>query len=68
LLDPIRWDEPEHIRLFSYGMVEDGLLKAGFKKVNGYGVTVINNKPYKLTNKFMIKYLSQHLIFVAEVR
>lgn len=65
LLDPTRSAEPEHIRLWSYGMMKRICDKEPELKVEHvYGVGTMFGKLQIYTNEFMIRLFSQHLIVV----
>jgi SAM-dependent methyltransferase len=67
LLDPTRSEEPEHIRLYSYSMLERGLRDAGFGHVKGHGVALLKGKLLVPSLSPLVKHLSQNLLFVATV-
>ena len=65
LLDPTRTLTPEHIRLWSYGMMKRICDTEPTLKVDKiYGIGIIFGKLYIFTNKFFTRLFSQHLIVI----
>jgi hypothetical protein len=65
LLDSTRSKEPEHIWLWSYGMIKricDDEPELTVQYI--YGIVTVFGKIIILTNKFMIRYFSKHLIII----
>lgn len=67
MMDPIRFEAPEHIRAYSYQMLKTGLSKVGFKNVSGKGVLTVRGKTMLLHNSWMAKWFGQNLIMTASI-
>ena len=65
LMDPTRYDRPEHIRLYSYKMMKRAFEKSGFSDIKVYGVLKLFNSEIVLKNKYLINYFAQHVVGVG---
>jgi 2-polyprenyl-3-methyl-5-hydroxy-6-metoxy-1,4-benzoquinol methylase len=65
LMDPTRYDRPEHIRLYSYKMMKRAFEKSGFSDIKVYGVLKLFNREIVLKNKYLINYFAQHVVGVG---
>ena len=65
LMDPTIHNEAEHIRLYSYNMIQRAFIKSGFKDIKIYGVLKLLNKEIIFKNRFLINFLSQNLVGIG---
>jgi SAM-dependent methyltransferase len=66
LCDPsINGEEAEHVRLYSFSLVEKLLLNAGFSEIRSYGFATICNKKFIFKINPLKKYLSQGILVLA---
>ena len=67
MMDPTRFDEPEHIRAYSFGMLKNALIKTGFTAVKGYGIVTSFGSTRTLKFPAISKQLGQNLLMVASI-
>lgn len=65
LMDPSRCGQPEHVRLWSAGMLIRSLRKGGFKNVRCYGVTQLFNRTIVLRRALLVRLFAQNLICIG---
>ncbi len=66
LMDPTLTDEPEHIRLWSYGMAHRITKRHLHLKVaHVYGCLTILGRTILIRNELLVRVLSQHLIIIV---
>jgi 2-polyprenyl-3-methyl-5-hydroxy-6-metoxy-1,4-benzoquinol methylase len=66
LMDPSRCDQPEHVRLWSAGMLVRSLRKIGFKEARCYGVVQVFNRVIVLRRSLFVRLFAQHLIGIGK--